>query len=282
MSGNGVVIGIHGLANKPPAEEKARWWRAAIHEGIQRNASVVAPDFPFAFVYWADLRYDAPLTDETNHEPYYTDGRLGAFPEPEDAAPTLADRIYRVLDRVQERTGLTPLDDAILEYRLDDLWGYHEDAAFRDAARDRLAAALERHAGRPILIAAHSMGSLIAYDVLRRAEAAGRPLPVTHLVGLGSPLGLAEVKLRLEAEHGPLRVPAGLGAWTNLIDRHDIATVGEDLGASYGPNAAGVRVRDRVVRNAYQRPDGTVNHHKSYGYLRTPAFSRLVLDFVRG
>lgn len=32
--------------------------------------------------------------------------------------------------------------------------------------------------------------------------------------------------------------------------------------------------------NAYLRPDATPNHHKSYGYLRTPEFSRIACAYV--
>ncbi|WP_370693901.1 hypothetical protein [Methylobacterium sp. NEAU K] len=131
-----------------------------------------------------------------------------------------------------------------------------------------------------MLIAAHSMGGLIAYDVLRAAEAEGTPLPRCALVTLGAPLGLAELKLKLAAEHGDLRVPAALTAWTNLMDRQDIATVGDDLGEIYAPNASRVRVRDVPVINAYRRPDGAENRHKSYGYLRTPEFSTAAARFL--
>lgn len=64
------------------------------------------------------------------------------------------------------------------------------------------------------------------------------------------------------------------------MDRQDIATVGDDLAETYPPNAAGVRVRDLPVINAYRRPDGTENRHKSYGYLRTPEFSDAVAAFL--
>jgi hypothetical protein len=64
------------------------------------------------------------------------------------------------------------------------------------------------------------------------------------------------------------------------MDRQDIATVGDDLAEVYPPNAAGVRIRDVPVINAYRRPDGTENRHKSYGYLRTPEFSKVVADFL--
>jgi hypothetical protein len=284
--GRRTIIGIHGLANKPPRDEKAAWWGAAIREGLGRNLGIRAPEavLPFTFVYWADLRYPQPLTGDRNREPYIPEDGTGPFPSPSEdpasAEPTLTDRIYRGLSHLQEATGLTPLDDLILEYRLDDLWGYHEDAAFRAAARARLRTALAEAAGSDVLIAAHSMGGLIAYDVLRAAEADGTPLPRCTLVTLGAPLGLAELKLKLVDEHGPLRVPAALAAWTNLMDRQDIATVGDDLADTYAPNAAGVRVRDVPVINAYRRPDGTENRHKSYGYLRTPEFSRVLAGFL--
>src|SRR4051794_11052379 len=61
MGGGHVVIGIHGLANKPPEEEKAKWWLAAIREGIERNCASVPAAFPFDFTYWASLRYAEPL-----------------------------------------------------------------------------------------------------------------------------------------------------------------------------------------------------------------------------
>ena len=40
-------------------------------------------------------------------------------------------------------------------------------------------------------------------------------------------------------EHGDLRVPEALTAWTNLIDREDIATVGDDLADETWVGAAG-------------------------------------------
>lgn len=278
------LIGIHGLANKPPAEEKARWWRCAVEEGIRRNLGTERPAFEFTFVYWADLRYPTPLDDDGNREPYRPDEGLGPFPEPEPERKgddlSLVDRLYRSIDWMQEKTGLTPVDDAILEYRLDDLWGYYADRDFRDAVRARLRAVIERLPEGPVLLAAHSMGSLIAYDTLRLMERDGAGRPIAHLVSMGSPLGLSEIKLKIEAEHGDLAVPAGLERWTNLVDRQDIATVGDDLCDIYAANAAGVGAQDVAVENAYRRPDGSRNRHKSYGYLRTPPFSRAVAAHV--
>ncbi|TXN21339.1 lipase family protein [Methylobacterium sp. WL9] len=285
MQRSDIILGLHGLANKPPKEEKQRWWKAAIGEGLTRNCGAEPSDLPFEFVYWADLRYDTPLAEDRNLEPYYADAGTGPFPtsreEPGDEKKLgVTDWLYRKIEWLQDKTGLTPFDDALIEYRLDDLWGYLEDADFRKAARDRLREVVERHAGSRILLAAHSMGSLIAYDVLRMLERDGVALRVEHFVTLGAPLGLSDVRLKMQEEHGELRVPEGVRRWSNLMDRTDLATVGEDIGDAYGPNDRGVRADDIAVVNAYRRPKGDLNPHKSYGYLRTPAFSHAVHDFL--
>ncbi len=77
--GRAHIIGIHGLANKPPRDEKAAWWHAAIREGLDRNLGlrVAEADLPFTFVYWADLRYPQPLSGDRNREPYGPDYGLG-------------------------------------------------------------------------------------------------------------------------------------------------------------------------------------------------------------
>ena len=62
MSAEGILVGIHGLENKPPRDEKRRWWRAAVVEGLQRNCGHDGGTFSFEFVYWAApaLRSAAP------------------------------------------------------------------------------------------------------------------------------------------------------------------------------------------------------------------------------
>src|SRR5215831_18285252 len=75
-----VVIGIHGLANKPPSEEKKEWWKRAIIEGLKRNCAKTTDELSFDFVYWADLRYQTPISLDLNPEPYYPDEGTGHFP----------------------------------------------------------------------------------------------------------------------------------------------------------------------------------------------------------
>ncbi len=55
-----VIIGIHGLGNKPNRETLNDWWIEAINEGFKKagreNLSI-----PFELVYWADLLHEYPL-----------------------------------------------------------------------------------------------------------------------------------------------------------------------------------------------------------------------------
>ena len=279
-----VIIGIHGLANKPPADEKTRWWKTALAEGLARNEGLADPDFSFEFVYWADLRYETPLSEDDNREPYRPYDGEGPLPAGDEAPKVTAKDVlapvYAGIERVEEATGVTLVDDVILEHRFDDLWHYHAETGFARDVRARLVERLQAFRGHRILLVAHSMGSVIAYDALRLLEREDPSLRVEHLVTGGSPLGLAKVKLKFEAEHGAIRVPNNVSAWTNLADGEDVVAIMGALGADYGPSDPGVRVVDRRVVNGYRRPDGEPNPHKSYGYLRTPEFSRLARKFA--
>ncbi|MBB2964630.1 alpha/beta hydrolase [Methylobacterium sp. R2-1] len=279
-----VIIGIHGLANKPPVDEKTRWWKAAIVEGLTRNMGLADPAPAFEFVYWADLRYDAPLSEDLNREPFLPYEGVGPLPGGEEAPATTAKDIlapvYAGIDKVEEATGVTLVDDLILEHRFDDLWHYHAEQHFARQVRARLIERLRAFRDHRILLVAHSMGSVIAYDVLRLLEHEEPSLRVDHLVTAAAPLSLAKVKLKFEAEHGALRVPNNVSAWTNLADGKDVVAIMGAVSADYGMSDFGVRMTDRRVVNLYRRPNGEANHHKSYGYLRTPEFSRIAYAYV--
>ncbi len=281
---SGIIVGIHGLANKPPIDEKRRWWESAVREGLRRNGHGAEPAPDFAFIYWADLRYDRPLGPDENHEPYRPDTGTGPFPRHTEAEPKLTTQVlsylYRGVDWIEAKTGVTTVDDLILEYRFDDLWHYHSEADFARQVRERVRDELLLHTGRRILFAAHSMGSIIAYDCLRLLEREWPSFRVAHFVTMGSPLGLADVKLKVVSEHGAARVPNNVERWTNFADQRDLAVVAGALAEDYPANDYGVTVTDVTVVNSYVRPNGEPNPHKSYGYLRAPEFSAIVAEFT--
>jgi hypothetical protein len=89
----------------------------------------------------------------------------------------------------------------------------------RRRALDALAAA--ERTPRPHVVVGHSLGSVIAYDVLKNVDGA----PVCDgLVTLGSPLGLDEVQDRLDPGWSRWDgFPAAKvdGSWVNVFDRLD-------------------------------------------------------------
>ena len=56
-----VIIGIHGLGNKPRSRLLKRWWKRAMVEGlVTHNYNTNLPKFEF--VYWTDVIHDKPQT----------------------------------------------------------------------------------------------------------------------------------------------------------------------------------------------------------------------------
>ncbi len=91
----------------------------------------------------------------------------------------------------------------------------------RDELRQRLIDDLRKAAeqANKLVLVTHSMGTMIAYDVLRNCKQCP---PVEVLFTLGSPLGITEVQEQLRADGLPhVDFPPGLGRWINVYDPLD-------------------------------------------------------------
>ena len=285
-----VIIGIHGLANKPPPADKPGYWKKALLEGLKRNCGKTTDDLSFDFVYWADLRYpEGPIPYKDNPEPYYEAPGTGPFPDYQvgkwaeiiNSATRIVGTEVNFLDA---HTGVTNVGEFVLERELKDLAVYYEDEGFRETVRARLKDKLEQYKQSRIMLIAHSMGSIIAYDVLRRLGRDDPQFRVDHFVTIGSPLGMPHVKYKIQQENDLVRTPSIVGRWTNFADRRDVVAIEAKLGDDYEPNDQGVKVADVPVINAYRSPldrdpPNKPNYHKSYGYLRTPEMSNIVRAF---
>jgi hypothetical protein len=62
-----VIVGMHGLVNKPEESVLKEWWEASIVEGLKKNEGIGSAGFHFHMVHWAGLLYKYPLHDETNY-----------------------------------------------------------------------------------------------------------------------------------------------------------------------------------------------------------------------
>lgn len=91
-----------------------------------------------------------------------------------------------------------------------------------------------------LMLIAHSMGSIIAYDVLRDL---GQDMPdfnVEQFVTIESPLGISAVKARIYSERSyadvPVRTPSVVKEkWVNYADPADAVVVDAHLRAQTRP-----------------------------------------------
>ena len=286
MTMSSVILGIHGLANKPEETTLRQWWHAALVEGLKRNEGR-SSDQPVGFdlTYWANLRYDTP---DTAPEPYIKAPGTGPLPRYRDGwldrvVAEVGDAGDTAIDWLKRHFEVDSVAQAALGKGAPDLAAYYKEREVRQAIRERFAKAIQRHRGKRIMVIAHSMGSIIAYDVLRLLGREPDPIAIDHFVTIGSPLGLPHVKYKIYQENDRVRTPSIVRRWTNLADRRDPVSADTHLADDYGPNNQGIQVRDDLVINGYSyQKDGEeqANHHKSYGYLRTPELSALVRSFV--
>ncbi len=284
-----LIIGIHGFARKPPLEKLARGWLEAVLEGLRRNCELNADSescgdlFDFKLVYWADEVHQ-PLDEDP--EPYLPAAGTGPLPKYEDdwVDELVADVIdvgESVMDLAMQLPKLHRKTGWLLERICRDCERYNQDARLRNAIRAQLESVLLSSMDQSILILGHSMGSVIAYEVLRSLEKRYQRPIVDHLIGLGSPMGFPFLTRELELRHSPNRMPNTVNHWTNFTDRRDLAAIDVHLRDDFGPNDNGDQVVDDLVVNTYLCPRRRSNTHKAYGYLRAPEVSELILEFLK-
>jgi len=199
------------------------------------------------------------------------------------------------------------LADWVIEKTLKDLAFYYDDkrkigdrskprkkVQARKVLQDELQNALLPLKGEQIMLIAHSMGTIIGYDVLRDIGQKDPSFEIAHLVTIGSPLGLPHVKAKIikERPYGGAKRTRGAKRkrvrtptivterWVNYADRRDPVAFDSHLRDDFGPNARKIRVEDDLVINSYRSPSGEPNYHKSYGYLRTPELSEQIAAFL--
>ncbi len=271
-----MIIGIHGLANKPAEKTLANWWEKSMLEGLQVNCKLSLDALDFESVYWADVMYKKPDPAPDKYRKakkgelkYYDEGWIDYIRE------TLLDFGGDVVDSMKEMLGMDALAEKVLKSKLKDLYRYYEKPTIRNELRARLRQVILDNKDKRLMIVAHSMGTIIAYDVLRELGREDSSLSIEHFVTIGSPLGLPHVKYKIMEESPLIRTPSVVKKWSNLADRRDPVALDIHLRDDYEANYAGVRVNDDLVMNDW----GGINH-KSYGYLRTPEFSDLLKNFI--
>lgn len=199
----------------------------------------------------------------------------------------LARRVFSVADVMPF---LIPhISNERLEVHLRDLRRYQRnrnDIAehMRQMLKMPLRAAAE--AGRPIMLIAHSMGSVIAWDSLWQMSHNDRDdVTVDLLVTMGSPLGQRYIQRRLlgGTEEGERRYIGGVTRWTNLSAVGDLTAVDPILANDFGPmltHGLVESIDDRLLMN-YFRLNGDLNVHAEYGYFANDVTADVIVNWWR-
>ncbi|MEM9387030.1 MAG: alpha/beta fold hydrolase [Pseudomonadota bacterium] len=285
---------IHGIANKPPADELHERWRRALADadGIDLGTHNISS----SFVYWADVMYASPSSDDSDHErvgddivdePSDDDSSWHAeMPaENQDFITALAARLNYEAEAPDGDDAYVPppsdesgferiplpwaIKRRLMKALLRDVHHYlfnaqstprpGETYRVQDEIRRRFVETLAQDADAnggngPHIVVGHSMGTVIAYDCLKRVAACPA---VDGFMTLGSPLGIDEIQDKLSPEWTrndgfPSKVA---GEWVNVADRLDPVCIDTRLANDYRRNGQSVVIDQRQRNGGKWRHD---------------------------
>lgn len=298
-----VIIGIHGLGNKPDKGILERWWKSSMQEGLSKIGKTCSLP-AFELVYWRDVIYDKPLNPDITdkNDPYYL------HEEYTGANKGHHKRLYKLRRKI--KTFLINLAKSfILNRQLNLKYPeigetiiqryFHElDLYFKEPCDDpgcihcrtkkeilgRIVSILEKYQDYNILFIGHSMGSIIGFEVLSYVYP---EINIHTFVTMGSPLGFPFVvrkigskQLKKSGFEFPIQTPSSIQKkWFNFSDPEDIIALKQKLSDIYSKNEKGIKPIDIIVSNDYSTSE-RINPHKSFGYLRTPEFAAVLSAFI--
>ncbi len=296
-----IILGVHGLGNKPDKSTLKEWWHKAMQEGLESiGETSELPDFEM--VYWADILHEYPLSKEITDKKnplhlreYYTPANQKIEKKDDSLSKKISDFIVNQLNKLLLNDDYTLnysfITDVIVSNYFKELDIYYsttcdidekEKCKAADLIRKRIEDVLLEYQGCEIFLITHSMGTIIAYDALTYALP---NIPVNTFVTMGSPLGLPNIISKIAFESKKindgkvvLETPPSVKSWSNFSDIEDKIAINYNLLDDFKPNKKGIAATDYIVTNDYQ-VDDVCNPHKSYGYLRTKEFSEVLSTF---
>lgn len=274
------IVYVHGIAQQLKGPEiLAREWSVALRDGM-RHANcpeeALPPDESIKVAFYGDLFRAHPDQDGTDADVEKGDTSSYVLADIEDGieADLLLDwaetaGIVASADSAAdetEKSGRAPrsfqkaavallsvpffagLTDSLLVGALKQVRWYLTKPAIREEARRRVAALLSDETR---LVIGHSLGSIVAYEVLCRAAQEIKPAFVT----IGSPLGLPNLifeRLDPRPIDGTGARPGTIRSWTNIADKHDIVASVKKLNGLFDGQIVDVLVDNESLAHDIQ------------------------------
>lgn len=284
-----TVVYIHGIGNKPPPEVlRCQWdqvlFGRAMGERTRMADWVDRQRYPVAEAGTCADRDQGPTISRAEQHMLSSFGLAPAGGDLDALVQALADTpqqrawLEELLDQVQAsaapdtapgpgaRSVWSGLNEILLRLVSAALLQDVHDFFFVPARREAMERSLRERlmaGGGPFVVVAHSQGSMIAYEVLRKLQAA--QCEVTLLLTIGSPLGLPAVRSMFKQDIGKekLPFPPCVRAWYNVADRLDPVALDGDL----SDDIQGANGRFSTYTAPGINPDGPRNPHSGSGYL---------------
>jgi hypothetical protein len=289
MSRSTLVL-VHGRAQQGrDPEELKRVWLDTLRQGLGRERSTILANVEVRLPFYGDVldgfvqgmndsippdiivRGDAPQADaeyKQFHADMVEEVRRGL-------ALTEAQAELFMTDEVRQRgplnwewvQALLRAADAIpgvsagaIERFTRDVFVYLSRSTVRKAVNQIVDADIP--SGKTVIVG-HSLGSVVAYDVLRSTT---RQIEVPLYVTVGCPLGVGPIRRTLT----PIGFPKSLRSWYNALDERDVV-------ALHPLDAAAFPV-DPPIENYTRVRNGTENAHGIAGYLNDPVVAKRIYD----
>lgn len=292
-----IVIYVPGMKPKPPVEEhRAMLWKCML-EGIRRadrSAEKVLgiTSDNLELVGWSHLFYSEQRELALDLPGIERLLRLEG-PEARDVREALhwhkriAQLVYLMSDAFPFLIGFVANPN--LKATLQDTQRYfRNERGVATEVRKMVSDALESafQAGRRIMLMGHSLGSVIAYDVLwEMSRRHSSEVRVDHFVTLGSPLGLKFVKHRMLCTHFPEleQYPSNIRKWTNLSAVGELTALDRTFADDYRPmldEGLVESITDHIeLMNYFRGPEG-LNVHRCYGYAANEKTGAVIAEWM--
>ena len=152
---------------------------------------------------------------------------------------------------------------AAIALSTNDVYHYLSNIGIRDEIETGVRQAMQ--ADTPTIVVGHSLGTVVAYNLLRREGKASR-WKVPLFVTVGSPLAITAIKKGL----APNKHPECIGKWFNAMDERDVVAL-YPLDASHFPISP-------TIENKTDLRNETPNRHGISGYLNDKEVAQRIYD----
>jgi len=303
------IIFIHGLASKPKIDVLYDNWSKCLYDNLHlyNNNSSINTDEQCSMVYWANEipNHLEDTQDYANKVKLQIDELISKrVSMGNDFHVGLGDKfknffLDKGLDAISFLSSALTIKDNLSEALLKEIRLYKNDQYIADKIRKTLEEELIRawENNEKVCILSHSMGTIIAYDVLWRFSNKNvapfksfSDKKVNLFITMGSPLGDKVVQNLLFAEdfkdNDRRKYFDNVQTWINFSALGDAVSHDSTLKDDFIKPMQDLGLLDENstdyvdLYNPFKTPDGNSNAHKSYGYLLQPKLAKVVNDFL--